>query len=366
MTTPKVRYEADLANADFLADAAQQRAMEALETLYHDLVEQPTSPTGLRGWWQNWRGRGAQSLPGLYLWGGVGRGKTYLMDTFYECLPAKVAKRRVHFHRFMQSAHERLRALREQPDPLQTLAKEWADEVQVLCFDEFFVSDIADAMILSGLLHGLIEAGVTLVVTSNVPPDQLYRDGLQRERFLPAIALLEQHTQSINVDGDVDYRLMVLSQAPIYYAATDPGSDAAMAEAFERLCPDREPRARSITIQHRDINARAVGDGVLWCQFADLCEGPRSQDDYIDIARQFHTVFISDIPIFDRDREDAARRFIALIDEFYDRGVNVIVSADADIDWLYRGFRLSFEFRRTLSRLKHMQTHAYLALPHQP
>ena len=366
MTTPRDRYQSDLASGDFIDDAEQRIAVDALDALYHVLLDPPEPAGGLRGWWARRRGEAVAGPTGLYLWGGVGRGKTYLMDTFFECLPATVGKRRAHFHRFMQSAHERLRVLRDQHDPLRRLASEWAADTRVICFDEFFVSDIADAMILSGLLHGLIEEGVTLVATSNVPPEGLYAGGLQRERFLPAIDLLERHMAVMNVDGGTDYRLRLLTRASIYHVPPDARAEAALAEAFERLCPERDHAEPVLRLNHREIPARGVGDGVLWCGFDALCEGPRSQDDYVEIARQFHTVLISGVPILDREREDAARRFIALVDEFYDRGVKLIVSAMADIDWLYRGMRLRFEFRRTVSRLQEMQSHEYLGTPHRP
>jgi len=366
VTTPSARYAADLTDGGFLEDSAQQAAVVALDQLYHQLLaERGKSSHGLKGLFSR-RSRQPSVVSGLYLWGGVGRGKTYLMDTFYECLPASIGKRRAHFHRFMQSAHERLRVLREQPDPLRRLADEWSQEVRVLCFDEFFVSDIADAMILSGLLHGLVEAGVTLVATSNVSPSGLYEGGLQRERFLPAIDLLERTTRVLNVDGGTDYRLRLLSRAPIYHVPADARAEAAMANTFEQLCPEREHAEPVLTINHREIPARGLGDSVLWAGFEALCEGPRNTDDYVEIARQFHTVLISGVPILDREREDAARRFIALVDEFYDHGVKLILSATADVDWLYRGYHLRFEFRRTVSRLQEMQSYEYLGSPHRP
>jgi len=366
VTTPSEQYQADLRDERMQEDASQLAAVTALDALYQRLLSPEETPSGLRGWWQRRRGSAVTAPKGLYLWGGVGRGKTYLMDLFYECLPSQVGKRRSHFHRFMRSAHERLRVLRNEPDPLRLLAAEWAKETRVLCFDEFFVSDIADAMILSGLLHGLIEEGVTLIATSNIQPSGLYEGGLQRERFLPAIDLLETHTRVLNVDGGIDYRLRLLSQAPIYHFPADARAETKLAESFEKLCPEREHAEPILEINHREIVARGVGDGVLWAGFDALCEGPRSQDDYVELARQFHTVLISAVPILDRDREDAARRFIALVDEFYDRGVKLIISAMADIEWLYRGSRNRFEFKRTASRLREMQSHEYLALPHRP
>ncbi|PWG61999.1 cell division protein ZapE [Sediminicurvatus halobius] len=366
MTTPQERYRADLEESGFVADAAQREAVAALQDLYERLCAAPEQPAGgLLGWWRRRRGGGPAAETGLYLWGGVGRGKTYLMDTFYECLPFR-AKRRLHFHRFMRAAHQRLPQLREREDPLRLLAREWAAEVRVLCFDEFFVSDIADAMILSGLLHGLFEEGVTLVATSNVPPEDLYRDGLQRARFLPAIELLKAHTRVLNVDGGTDYRLRFLSQAEIYHTPADAPAEAALAEDFEQICPDREHERGPLWIEGRRIPVRALGDGVVWFDFSAVCEGPRSQTDYIEIARQFHTVLISGVPVFDRRREDAARRFISLVDEFYDRGVKLLLSADAPVEQLYQGRRLGFEFERTASRLIEMRAHDYLAAPHRP
>lgn len=366
MTTPKKRYQLDVQEAGFVHDPAQEAAIDALTELHAQLAQTPPAPVAKGGVSRLLRKRSAPSaVPGLYLWGGVGRGKTYLMDLFYECLPPEQRRRR-HFHRFMKAAHARLRTLRDQQDPLNVLAKEWASEARVLCFDEFFVSDIADAMILSGLLHGLIEHGVTLVATSNVPPADLYADGLQRERFLPAIALLEEHTQVLNVDGGVDYRLRLLSRAPVYYAPADAATDQQLAQTFESLSPERERAEPELEVNGREIKARGVGDGVLYASFNALCQSPRSADDYIELAKQFHTVLLANVPIMDHDCDDAARRFIALVDEFYDRSVKLIISAAAEVDLLYRGYRLDFEFRRTLSRLQEMQSHDYLALAHRP
>ena len=366
MTTPKKRYQLDVQEAGFVHDPAQEAAIEALTDLHAQLLATPPAAAAKGRVSRLLRKRAAPTaVQGLYLWGGVGRGKTYLMDLFYECLPPD-QRRRLHFHRFMKAAHARLRTLRDQEDPLDRLAKEWASETRVLCFDEFFVSDIADAMILSGLLHGLVESGVTLVATSNVPPAYLYADGLQRERFLPAIALLEEHTQVLNVDGGVDYRLRLLSRAPVYYAPANAKADQQLAETFEALSPEREHAAPVIEINGREIKARGVGDGVLYASFNALCQSPRSADDYVELAKQFHTVLLANVPIMDHDCDDAARRFIALVDEFYDRSVKLIISAAAEIDLLYRGYRLDFEFRRTLSRLQEMQSHDYLALAHRP
>lgn len=364
--TPKARYELDVKEAGFVQDPAQAAAIDALTLLHAQLLDTP-APAAPQGRIRQFlsKRRALEPVQGLYLWGGVGRGKTYLMDLFYDCLPAD-QRRRLHFHRFMKAAHSRLRGLRDQEDPLRVLAREWAGQARVLCFDEFFVSDIADAMILSGLLHGLIEEGVTLVATSNVPPAELYAEGLQRERFLPAIALLEKHTRVLNVDGGVDYRLRLLSRAPVYYSSADAPTEQKLAETFEALSPEREHAEPVLEINGREIAARGVGDGVLYASFNALCQSARSTDDYVEIAKQFHTVLLANVPIMDHDCDDAARRFIALVDEFYDRSVNLIISAAAEVDLLYRGYRLDFEFRRTLSRLQEMQSHDYLALPHRP
>lgn len=305
-----------------------------------------------------------QGVPGLYLWGSVGRGKTFLMNLFQASL--RVPSRRVHFHHFMHDVHAALHRHRENPDPLAHVAAGMADGLRVLCFDELYVSDIADAMILGGLFQQLVGAGVTLVFTSNAPPAELYRDGLQRQRFLPAITLLEAHTRVLCVDGAVDYRLRELERAPLYVESGPGAGDAALAERFEALAGQPGEPGGSIEVDSRPIPLRRHAAGIAWFRFSDLCEGPRSQSDYIELARILHTVVLSDVPRFDPAGEDAARRFIALVDEFYDRGVKLVVSAAASPADLYQGERLAFEFERTASRLVEMQTHAYLERPHKP
>jgi cell division protein ZapE len=272
----------------------------------------------------------------------------------------------MHFHRFMQDVHARLRTLRERElaDPLATVAADLAASRRVLCLDELYVSDIADAMLLGGLFGGLATAGVTLVMTSNSPPTALYRDGLQRSRFLPAIALLERVTTVLEVDGGIDYRLRELKRAPLYLAA-GPGSDAELEQRFTALAGGIG-RGGDLEIEGRPISARRAHAGGAWFEFGALCSGPRGTADYIEIARQFHTVLVSDVPVFGSATDDEARRFIALVDEFYERGVKIVISAAAPADRLYRGTRLEFEFRRTASRLAEMQSHEYLAKPHRP
>ncbi len=367
MTSPRERYQRDLRRPGFVRNVAQARAVEHLQDLYERLSREPAVETdGVQGWWNRVRGVRPEPERGLYLWGGVGRGKTYLVDAFFECLPF-AEKRRLHFHRFMREVHGRLRHLREQEDPLARVAEEWAADTRVLCFDEFFVSDIGDAMILSGLLRGLFANGVTLVATSNIPPDDLYRDGLQRARFLPAIELLKQRVDVLNIDGGEDYRLRFLEQAEIYHAPLDEAADRVLADNFEHVCPDCDnvEHDTELEIESRRIPVRRLSDGVVWFDFAAICDGPRGQADYIEIARQFHTVLVSGVPVFRREQEDQARRFISLVDEFYDRGVKLILSAEDEIDELYQGRRLAFEFRRTVSRLTEVQSRDYLGLPHR-
>ena len=305
-----------------------------------------------------------RSIDGLYLWGGVGRGKTMLMDLFFECLPED-RRMRAHFHRFMYMVHERLADLVGTPDPLQAIADEVAARADVLCFDEFFVTDIGDAMLLGELLTGLVERGVTFVATSNVPPSGLYENGLQRRRFLPAIELLERHCEVYHLDAEVDYRLRVLERAEIYHAPLDAAAEQSLLESFAALAMGVTPEPSTLCIHGREIPVRAVAEDVAWFDFSALCEGPRSQNDYIEIARVYHAVLVSDLPIFTADNEDAARRFVSLVDEFYDRAVKLIVSAAAPPTELYRGQRLTFEFTRTASRLIEMQAHDYLARTHK-
>ncbi len=301
-------------------------------------------------------------MRGLYLWGGVGRGKTFLMDLFHAHLA--VPARRQHFHRFMKDVHGRLRQLREIESPLEHVAAEIGRDARVLCLDELYVSDIADAMLLSGLFAGLVERGVTLVFTSNAPPSELYRDGLQRSRFLPAIALIERCTETVNVDAGLDYRLRQLEKAPLYLDAADPFVDDSLALRFEEIAASRGESGGSLEVEGRTITVRSALADVIWFDFEALCAGPRGTADYVEIARDFHTVLVSGVPVFDDGMDDPARRFIALVDEFYDRSVKLVVSAAAPPERLYRGERLAFEFERTRSRLAEMQTHEYLARPH--
>lgn len=368
--SPLQRYRQDLQTSGFSQDAAQQLAVDKLESLYHCLIEIEGRGSRLsRRKLLAYLGvdRPTEPAKGLYFWGGVGRGKTYLMDIFYEGLPFQ-RKLRVHFHRFMRRVHQELKTLDGQKNPLEIVAKRLAREAQVICFDEFFVSDITDAMILAGLLEGLFKRGVTLVATSNIVPDGLYKDGLQRARFLPAIALVNQYTEVVNVDGGTDYRLRSLEQAELYHWPLDDQADSSLKTSFNRLVPDVNEVVENMAleVEGRDIAARYHAEDVVWFDFMALCDGPRSQNDYIELAMEYHAVLLSDVPELTQAREDQARRFINLVDEFYDRSVKLIISAAKPIHELYSGERLRFEFERTQSRLLEMQSHAYLARAHKP
>lgn len=354
-------YAAALARLGYRPDAAQLAAVERLDELARRLRAGAPRGRGLLGRLLR-PARSPRTERGLYLWGGVGRGKTFLMDLFHA--HAGVPSRRDHFHRFMKDVHGRLRGLRDTEDPLAIVAGGMASEIRLLCLDELYVSDIADAMLLGRLFEALLDRGVTLVFTSNVPPAGLYRDGLQRQRFLPAIALLERHCEVVNVDAGTDYRLRQLEKAPLYLDERLPDAGARVAQAYMDLT-GAVPEPGVMEIEGRHIPCRACGDEAAWFRFEDLCEGPRSQADYVEIARDFHTVFVQGVPVLDASRDDAARRFIALVDEFYDRGVKLVLSAHAPPDRLYAGDRLAFEFERTRSRLAEMQTHEYLARPHR-
>ncbi|MGQ4276654.1 cell division protein ZapE [Pseudidiomarina sp. E22-M8] len=366
--TPLSKYEADIASGGFSPDAAQRRAVEALQRLYDDLVSYRAQPKGSFLYkLKSLFGATKPAPKGLYFWGGVGRGKTYLVDTFYETLPFE-EKLRVHFHRFMHRVHKELKQLKGQSDPLPIIADKLASETQVICFDEFFVQDITDAMILGTLMQELFSRGVVLVATSNIVPDELYRNGLQRQRFLPAIALINKHCEVINVDSGIDYRLRTLSKAEIYHAPLDDEADANLQRYFTELAPDHCSRNTdgTIRINGRDIPVRLECDDVVLFEFEAICGGPRSQNDYIELAHLYHAVLVSNVPQLDANKDDAARRFIALVDEFYERRVKLILSAAVPLENIYAEGRLEFEFRRCISRLQEMQSHDYLAQAHKP
>ena len=357
--SPLSHYQDLVTTGRFLEDPAQKNAVEALDRLWSELNEPPSARL-----LERFRRRQPAAVTGLYLWGSVGRGKTWLMDLFFDELPI-AQKQRVHFHRFMQKVHNSLKTLGNARDPLQTIAADWAASCRVLCLDEFFVSDIADAMLLSGLLEALFRNGVTLVTTSNIHPDGLYRNGLQRAKFLPAIELIKQNTRVLELGGAIDFRLRILEQSEIFHYPLDEAAERVMTTAFERMAAECEMH-HDLDINGRNFHAHRRGDGVIWFDFDEICEKPRGSIDFIEIARAFNTVVISNMPQLSEEDANAARRFITLVDEFYDRNVKLLISAATPIAELYTGKKLSFEFERTTSRLTEMQSHEYLARPHLP
>lgn len=369
MSTPWELYQADLQKDGFAHDAAQENAVKHLQRLYDDLVaaeERRQKKNGLIKLVGKVSKKKAEPEMGLYFWGGVGRGKTYLVDTFYNTLPFE-RKMRTHFHRFMQRVHNDLTELSGEKDPLKSVAKRIADEAVVICFDEFFVSDIGDAMILGRLMQELFSRGVTLVATSNIVPDDLYENGLQRARFIPAIKLLNKYTEVVNVDSGVDYRLRTLEQAELYHYPLNAQAEKNLEDNFNSLIADKA-RVRSNTsveVLGRKIPVKLRGTSIAWFEFDALCDGPRSQNDYIELGKQFRDIIISNVPVMGNKNDDLARRFINLIDEFYDRGVKVIMSAEAPITEIYSGGRLEFEFQRTTSRMLEMQSREYLMREHR-
>jgi cell division protein ZapE len=366
--SPGDAYSASLAEGAMLEDEAQAQVMALLDQRFTQLVARSANKAG---WFESLAnkfllsksGRADTPIKGLYLWGGVGRGKTMMMDMFCHALPPE-RRQRMHFHRFMRRVHDGLGRFSGQANPLLKVADEIASQGDVLCFDEFFVSDIGDAMILGEVMTALFARGVVLVATSNVEPANLYKNGLQRSRFLPAIDQIYAHCDVHEIDQGQDFRLRTLQQARLYHWPLSESTDQSMRESFSALATDREKSNVRLRVENRMIEALKVAGDVAWFRFSSLCEGPRSQNDYIELATLFTTVLISEVPVLDVNREDAARRFISLVDEFYDRRVKLVISADQPITDLYQGQRLSFEFERTQSRLLEMQSEEYLSQPH--
>jgi cell division protein ZapE len=353
-------YAAAVKQHGHTEDQAQLQVVAALRKLQDQVLDTETLASSLRRLLPGSSQRGPR---GIYLWGSVGRGKTFLMDLFFGSLQIK-KKKRIHFHRMMRDIHARLKNLEDIEDPLDHVAADIAAETRVLCFDEFFVSDIGDAMILGRLLEKLFDRGVVLVTTSNVRPADLYRDGLQRERFLPAIAVLEEQTNVIELDGSTDYRLKLLQEAGTFLTPSGTEANLKLKHYFEEIASGESVERHVLDVLGRDIKTQRCAKGVVWFDFLDICDGPRSQEDYIEIARWYPTVIVADMPVLDRKLEDPARRFIAMVDEFYDRRVKLIVSAAASVDTLYQGDRLQLEFERTASRLTEMQSNEYLHAAH--
>jgi cell division protein ZapE len=358
---PNAAYAAGIAAGRWQPDPAQQAVLPELDRIQAQSIEAEVDTLRERLLAALGRRRGPR---GLYLWGGVGRGKTLLLDLLHDSMPAHLTLR-LHFHRFMGRVHAELGKLRGQRDPLAEVARRFA-ATPLLCLDEFFVQDIGDAMILAGFLRHLRRAGGTLVTTSNIAPRELYRDGLQRAKFLPAITWIERHCAVHHLASATDYRLRALTAAPTYRHPADAEAEAALAAMFDRIAPGSLRPEPAMEVNGRAIALKRRADGVAWFAFEALCEGPRAVADYIEIARSYNTVLVSRVPRFSARSDDAARRFVNLVDEFYDRNVNLVVSAAVAVRELYAGERLRAEFGRTESRLIEMQSEEYLARPHRP
>ena len=374
--SPLILYQNAVDAGEFQPDAVQKQAVAQLDAIYQALsalcapAAQPASRGGLLG---RLFGKASvktaqRPVQGLYMWGGVGRGKTWLMDLFFHSLPGE-RKLRLHFHRFMLRVHEELTQLQGQEDPLEVIADRFKAETDVLCFDEFFVSDITDAMLLATLLQALFARGITLIATSNIPPDLLYRNGLQRARFLPAIDLIKEYCDVLNVDAGIDYRLRTLTQANLWLSPAGEETTDAMHSMLGKLTGNHSGSAETkpvLEVNHRPMQAIAAVDGVLAVEFHTLCEEARSQLDYIALSKIYHSVLLHNVPVMGADSENAARRFLALVDEFYERHVKLVISAAVPMFEIYQGERLKFEYQRCLSRLQEMQSEEYLKLPHLP
>ncbi|QKJ85446.1 cell division protein ZapE [Paramixta manurensis] len=372
-TSPLVLYQQALRNDGFQADDIQQQAITRLDGIQQALIG-ATSATGTpkKGWFgrlNKLMGKAEnpahEPVRGLYMWGGVGRGKTWLMDLFFQSIPGE-RKLRLHFHRFMLRVHQELTELQGQTDPLEAIADGFKAQTDILCFDEFFVSDITDAMLLGTLMEALFARGITLVATSNIPPDQLYRNGLQRARFLPAIEQIKRYCEVMNVDAGIDYRLRTLTSAHLWMHPLNDQTTQEMDRMFMALAGSRRKDAPVLEINHRSLPTLGTAEGVLAMDFTALCGEGRSQHDYIELSRRFHSVLLFNVPVMSPRMEDQARRFLALVDEFYERHVKLVAAAEAPLLEIYHGERLKFEYQRCFSRLQEMQSEEYLRLPHLP
>lgn len=366
MITPLQRYQTDLRSRRIKTDDKQWQAVQHTQRLFSELnIASQKKVSFLSTLFK----KNKTPVRGLYLWGGTGRGKTYLVDCFYECLPTK-KKYRVHFHRFMLDIHQQLDDLPKLPNPLQVIAAKLAENMDVLCLDEFHVHDIADAMLLAGLLKAMFEQGITLVATSNIEIHNLYKNGLQRERFMYAIELLEKFTDEFDLGDGTDYRFNILDESEHFYII-DENKTKQMGEdflsyKFIELAPCKPKTNRSIEINNREINYISYADDVIWFDFHELCQTNRSAHDYIEIAEHFHTILLSNIQVFHEQDDAAAKRFVHFIDAVYDHNVKFLATSTDEPKALYRGKRMTFAFDRTISRLTEMGTEQYLKLAHNP
>lgn len=397
--TPQEAYQYALKYQNFSPDPIQEEAVQLTETLYHQLNLQTSkqfSPSAARNTQSNRKTEHSfynnrlkpylkkgqllalkllspvllqkhQKIKGLYFWGGVGRGKSWIIDSFYNSLTF-TNKRRIHFHPFMQAIHEQLKDLPKTPDPLPILAKQMAQEFQLLCIDEFHVQDITDAMLLAGLLEALFSEGVILVTTSNIAPDDLYKNGLQRDSFLPAIKLIQQNTLTFELNNETDYRTLILDKEGCYHLPVNQYNQYMMEQHYIKISQNAPVRIHSIEINKRQIQVFAVNHAsnkhphsIVWFEFDALCNTARSNSDYLSIARQYPTILVSNIYIMGEQKDDVAKRFVHLIDALYDNHCTLVINAEAEPDKLYHGRRLKKSFLRTASRLKEMRSKLYRA-----
>ncbi len=361
LLSPRERYQAALASSRFRVDDRQAQVVEQLQLLHEALRVPPPQPD----FWKRLIGVQAPSIRGLYLWGGPGRGKTWLMDAFFDSVPF-AEKRRVHFHRFMLEIHRALDKLPKTPNPLLIVADRLAAQFRLLCIDEFHVTDVADAMLLAGLLEALFARRVTLVATSNIEPQGLYHEGLQRARFLPAIELIEQHTEIMALDGGEDYRMALLQQSGTCLVG---GDDAAartwLQEHLDALVGTLPKHGAVLRLAGRELNTVAMADDVVWFTFTELCLQARSARDYLELACEFHTLLLEAVPELSAEMDEGARRFMHLIDALYDHGVKLVMTTDTPPEQLYSGRQLARPFQRTASRLMEMASEDYLSRPHR-
>jgi cell division protein ZapE len=363
--TPLQRYQSDIQKRRIKTDDKQWQAVQRTQRLFSELnISSQNKESFLSSLFKQ-----KTHIRGLYLWGGTGRGKTYLVDSFYECLPGN-KKHRVHFHRFMLEIHQQLDELPKSPNPLNIIAANLAKKMNVLCLDEFHVHDIADAMLLAGLLKAMFEQGIILVATSNIAINNLYKNGLQRERFMYAIELLKKYTEEFDLGDGTDYRFNILDESDHLYIIDDLNTkekgDDFLLYKFTELAPCKPKTNRSIEINNREIKYISYADDVIWFDFYELCQTNRSAHDYIEIAEHFQTILLSGIQVFEEQDDAAAKRFVHFIDAVYDHNVKLLASTAAVPEMLYQGIRMKFAFDRTISRLTEMGTENYLKLAHNP
>ena len=365
--TPLQHYQERCKQDNFLPDAAQEQALIYIEDLFKELKQVRLSRVNRL--YQKlihkvrYLKTANNNVKGIYLWGGVGRGKTYLMNSFFHCLPFD-NKLRLHFYRFMQLVHDELKPIQHTPNPLKIVAESIAKRACIICLDEFHVADITDAMLLSELFSALFSHNVVLFTTSNESPDELYQNGLQREKFLPTIELIKQHTHVVNLDSETDYRIQFFSQAERYYYPESDTNKTLLADHFSALSADPGKHNKCLIVQERNIRTIQASSEIAWFDFATLCVGARAVADYIELACRFHTILISAIPLLDDTQPNETKRFIMLIDEFYDRHVKLILEATAEPQLLYQGKKWQHEWQRTASRLEEIRSFEYLSKPH--